>query len=153
METFTVPLLQTGKPDMNTEDSPNMLAAAASRGFSFFAGLGLRLLVHFSSLVAAGIAAASLDIPGRAWVNSAAVVVTAYIGLVCLLPRGMGRTASWLIPTGLGFFQCLVWSYLGVPWLFHRSRPHRPGQPAVLDHSNPGPGGLGRFAAARPPDL
>lgn len=102
---------------MNTDDSPNILAAAASRGFSFFAGLGLRLLVHFSSLVAAGIAAASLDMPdGRAWINPAAVTVTAYIGLVCLLPRGMGKTASWLIPTCLGFAQCLIWGFWGVPW-------------------------------------
>ena len=102
---------------MNANAPSNLLAAAASRGFSFFTGLGLRLLVHFSSLVAASIAAASLDIPDSlAWINSAAVVVTAYIGLVCLLPRGMGKTAAWIIPTAAGFALCLLWSVMGVPW-------------------------------------
>ena len=102
---------------MSTDDSSNILAAAASRGFSFFAGLGLRLLVHFSSLVAAGIVAASFRaLSGLAWTNSGPVLVATYIGLVCLLPRGMGRSAAWIVPTAAGFSLCLLWSFLGVPW-------------------------------------
>lgn len=105
--------------DMKEDDIPGTLSAIASRGLSFFAGVGLRLLVHFSSLIAAAIARASLSAPGGlAWTGSAAAVTAAYIGFICLIPKGMGKNAAWLVPTGLGFFQCLFWTLWGVPWQF-----------------------------------
>ena len=102
---------------MRTDDIPNGLAAIAAKGTAFFAGLGMRLLVHFSSLVAAGIIGSTLNMPGGVpWGSSASVVVSAYIGLICLLPKGMGKNASWILPTSLGFFQCLFWVFWGLPW-------------------------------------
>lgn len=102
---------------MSENDFSSGLSAIASKSISFFTGLGLRLLVHFSSLVAAAIASASLSVPdGLPWTGSAAVVITAYIGLICLIPKGIGLNAAWLVPTGLGVFQCLFWSFWGVPW-------------------------------------
>ena len=102
---------------MSDNDISGGLSSIASKSISFFTGLGLRLLVHFSSLVAAAIASASLNVPdGLPWTSSGAVVATVYIGLICLIPKGIGMNAAWLIPTGLGVFQCLFWAFWGVPW-------------------------------------
>ena len=95
---------------MRTDEISSGLSAIAAKGTAFFTGLGMRLLVHFSSLVAAGIIGSTFSLPGGVpWGTSASVVAAAYIGLICLLPKGMGKTASWMVPTALGFFQCLFW--------------------------------------------
>ncbi len=104
---------------MRTDEISSGLSAIAAKGTAFFTGLGMRLLVHFSSLVAAGIIGSTFSLPGGVpWGTSASVVAAAYIGLICLLPKGMGKTASWMVPTALGFFQCLFWAFWGVPWQF-----------------------------------
>ncbi len=81
-------------------------------------GFGRRVLVHFGALVAACVTAATLDSSVASFGSRAAATAGAYVGLVCLLPRGMGKTAAWTLPVGAGLLQCLVLTALGVPWQF-----------------------------------
>ncbi len=80
------------------------------------AGFGLRVLVHICSLVAAGIIGGTVD-RGVPFVSSeAAVVASVYVGMVCLLPRGMSLTSQWVIPTGVGLLQMFLLLVAGAPW-------------------------------------
>ncbi|MDR2488057.1 MAG: 5-bromo-4-chloroindolyl phosphate hydrolysis family protein [Desulfovibrio sp.] len=100
---------------MTIDDTLGKIGALADRSIAFFTGAALRLLVHFSSLAAAGVACAALPdvLP---WTNSAFMVIAVYTGCICLFPRGTGKHAAWIIPTVTGAFQCLIWVFWGVPW-------------------------------------
>lgn len=93
-------------------------AGLVSRAGAVLVSLGSRLLVHFCSLIVAAIITSTLSVPDAGFAAKGALVFSAYVGLICLLPRGMGPTVDWLIPTGLGFFLIPVWAVSGLPWQF-----------------------------------
>lgn len=101
---------------MRTSAFPREISTLAAKGTAFFTGLGARLLVHLSSLIAAAIITATITVPELGMAASSAIVACTYIGLVCLIPKGIGLTVSWLIPTGLGLVQCMLWTFWGIPW-------------------------------------
>ncbi len=77
-------------------------------------GLGTRLLVHVCAIIVALFA----DMPGSGLLSQAALKFSLYIGLICLIPAGIGKKPDWLIPTGCGIFLLFFWSLWGVPWQF-----------------------------------
>lgn len=79
---------------------------------------GKRILLHFGALAIAGMTAIGLDSSTAGFGARCAVFLGVYVGLVCLLPRGMSKTAAWIFPVGMGFLQCVVLAVLGVPWQF-----------------------------------
>lgn len=100
------------KPDELTQ-----LSSLAAKGLSLVSGVGRRILTHLVALTAAAVSYSTLFVPGGLPVaGCVALILSVYIGGVCLFPRGMGLRAAWLIPTGLGLFQCLLWALWGVPW-------------------------------------
>ncbi len=66
-------------------------------------GLGLRAVVHLAAiLLAAGL--------GSGFLRFAA----AYIGIICLVPRGMGLKADWVMPSVTGLLQTLLLLLFGM---------------------------------------
>ena len=104
---------------MTTDDSISAgISSLANKGKSFLVGLGSRLLVHFVAIVAGGIISSTLRGYEASMLTTGSVVFTSYIGIICLFPREMGKTADWLIPTGAGLLHCIAWVALGVPWQY-----------------------------------
>ncbi len=79
----------------------------------FLKAFPLRFLVHCCAIVAAS---AMINALAPAETSKSDLILGAYIGLVCLFPRGIGLNARWLIPTAVGLSQCLLWIMLGMPW-------------------------------------
>lgn len=80
-------------------------------------GIGARVVVHFLSIVAVtAFLVEPLHYQGQAAVAVGHLSFISYVGLICLVPRGMSLTGQWLIPTGMGFFSGAVLMVLGLPW-------------------------------------
>lgn len=81
-------------------------------------GFGTRLLVHFFALIVALFVASPIASAEAGIAGSMGFKFAAYIGLVCLVPRGLGNRADWLVPTGSGFLLVLLWSLWGIPFQY-----------------------------------
>lgn len=77
----------------------------------------MRLVVHISSFLAAALFSFGPGSPGGGLL-SGGIAFSVYIGLICLIPRGISAKPDWLIPGGLGLFQTAFWAVWGVPWQF-----------------------------------
>ncbi|MBO4301116.1 MAG: 5-bromo-4-chloroindolyl phosphate hydrolysis family protein [Desulfovibrio sp.] len=89
------------------------MASGFARMTAALGQIGRRLLVHMAALAMAALvsAAATGILP-----ESANTTLAAYIGLICLFPRGNPRDASWFLPTLLGIVQAIVLVVFGIPW-------------------------------------
>lgn len=107
-------------PDaMHTDGAPQSgLPGFITACIEFITALGARLLVHVCSLVAAAATAATLSLPGASMTGTGAVTFACYVGLVCLIPRGIAKSADWLAPSGAGLALVMFWAASGVPWQF-----------------------------------
>lgn len=100
----------------NPSDAAEFLGAAANRA----AALAKRLMLHIMALFGGIVVRSTVVMGGVAAPESApfSLIFIAYMGLICLFPRGMSATVSGLIPTASGILLCLLWSFWGVPWQF-----------------------------------
>lgn len=78
-------------------------------------GFGTRLLVHFFALLIALLMAGGISHPESGLTDSISLKFSVYIGLICLVPRGMGNRVDWLIPTGCGVLLILASVVTGIP--------------------------------------
>lgn len=100
---------------MKTDNIQTEISSIISRRTSLLTGFGIRILVHTAAI---GVAV-SMPTPFHlSMSDSGGLIVLAYIGFICLIPRGIELSIAWLLPTCLGVFQCLLWTFLGVPWQF-----------------------------------
>ena len=82
----------------------------------FIKGVGMRLVVHTAALVAAAIFSASQpESGGGSFMGGVKVFLSTYVGVVCLVPRGMGADSRWLFPVLAGIAQVGVSLALGLP--------------------------------------
>lgn len=97
-------------------DAAEFLGAAANS----VAALAKRLMLHVMALFGGIVVRSTMAVGGAAMPGSAplSLIFIAYMGLICLFPRGMTATVSGLIPTVSGILLCLLWSFWGVPWQF-----------------------------------
>ncbi|MDR0339776.1 MAG: 5-bromo-4-chloroindolyl phosphate hydrolysis family protein [Desulfovibrio sp.] len=101
------------------EEYPSTGLSGFARAFvETFLGLGIRLLVHFCSLILAAVIGASADFTHAFSAGTASLAFSIYIGLICLVPRGIGKRGDWLIPSGAGLTLIILWSLFGMPWQF-----------------------------------
>lgn len=97
---------------------------SSGRGFSldklsgYIMGFGTRMLVHFFALIIALFVASPVASPDAGMFGGMAFKFSVYVGLVCLVPRGLGNRADWLIPTGGGVLLVLLWALGGIPPLY-----------------------------------
>lgn len=91
----------------------DMAASACSRALATLGQIGRRILVHLVAMTAGGLvgSAATSILP-----DSVVTTFAAYIGLICLFPRGNPREPAWYIPTLLGTAQAALLIVLGMPW-------------------------------------
>lgn len=84
-------------------------------------GFAVRLLVHASALASAFIIGEQSPyhtLLSPQGMNYGLVVLSSYIGLVCLFSRGMALRSRWLVPFGAGLVQCAVLIGAGLPLHF-----------------------------------
>lgn len=81
-------------------------------------GFGTRLMVHFFALIIALFVASPAASPDGGMFSSMAFKFSVYVGIVCLVPRGLGNRADWLIPTGSGLALILLWALGGIPLMY-----------------------------------
>ena len=82
---------------------------------------GVRLLVHASALAAAFIIGGHSPYPVQlspTGLSFGLIVLSTYIGLVCLFSRGMALRSRWLVPFGAGVAQSAVLIGAGLPLHF-----------------------------------
>lgn len=82
---------------------------------------GVRLLVHASALASAfiiGEQSPYSTLLSPQGMNYGLIVLSTYIGLVCLFSRGMALRSRWLVPFGAGLVQCAVLIGAGLPLHF-----------------------------------
>ncbi len=81
----------------------------------FVRAVAVRALVHFIALfLAAGVSLSRWPDFVSLGLSKGHVQLIIYVGVVCLVPRGMGWNAAWLIPTGAGVVQYVSLLALGV---------------------------------------
>jgi hypothetical protein len=82
--------------------------------------IGQRIAVHLFALLMGLLAAFTLpqaDIVSGI-ISGAGAGFSVYIGLICLIPRGVSKRAEWVIPSASGFLLAALWTVWGVPWQF-----------------------------------
>ena len=80
-------------------------------------GIGARFAVHFLSIVALQVVLADPPgVPGAVALTFGNLFFASYVGLVCLVPRGMSLTGQWLLPTGVGVLTGVALVVCGLPW-------------------------------------
>ena len=101
------------QPTNQEETAPswNILPASLS-------GTSRRVAVHLFGIAVGLVLAFACEGTGVSESVTAGYMVTAYIGLVCLLPRGMTASPSWYMPTLTGLVQAVLVIALGVPWQY-----------------------------------
>lgn len=109
------PTARTPMPE-SSFPSPAATPSLFSKAGSLMAGLGKRIVVHLAALAVAGFA--GTGITGAGFFANTGMAFGVYIGLICLVPRGIAKSADWVIPTALGFFQVLLWAAFGTPWVY-----------------------------------
>ena len=103
---------------MSSDNNPSGGGFSLQTLSGYVMGFGARLLVHFFALIVALLAASPAETADGGIFGSAAFKFSVYIGLVCLVPRGMGNRADWLIPTGSGLALTLLSFLQGIPPMY-----------------------------------
>ncbi|MCR4666166.1 MAG: 5-bromo-4-chloroindolyl phosphate hydrolysis family protein [Desulfovibrio sp.] len=89
-------------PSSNNGQNPAPVTDQEPSGLAIF---GRRVLIHALGLFIG-------DVLSNAQNGSPTVMVLAWIGFICLIPRGNWKKAEWFIPVGSGLIQMLT-AYLG----------------------------------------
>lgn len=80
-------------------------------------GIGARVLVHVVSVIAVtALFSNPFAYEGEVALTAGLLSFISYVGLICLVPRGMSLTGHWLIPTGMGLVSGAVLMVFGLPW-------------------------------------
>lgn len=87
-----------------------------TRMAGIFIGFSSRLLVHCTSLVLAVIVSVSANLPGFGAASSVMLFFCLYIGLICLVPKGISLRPGWLVPTCSGLLLIICWQLSGFSW-------------------------------------
>lgn len=104
---------------MSTDNTPESgLHSLLEKAGEYARGFGMRILIHICAILLAGAASSSFVHPDAPLLSGGIVFFCAYVGLVCLLPRGMSARPEWIVPSAMGGLQLLVWAAFGVPWQF-----------------------------------
>lgn len=86
------------------------LAAWGKKVFDYAQKLAARILVHFLAIVCAGVFVQPLVAP-----DAFLAGLGVYIGLICIVARGMGKNPGWVVPAATGVLQALVLAFSGFP--------------------------------------
>ena len=93
------------------------IGAVGKKLSDFVEGTFFRLVVHAFSVIIAGIGVNHAVVyEGHTVFGAVFTFSFAYVGLVCLFPRGMGLNPEWLIPTCTGFLHAAFMLAFGLPW-------------------------------------
>lgn len=104
---------------MQPDDNATPLSDLAAKAGGFLGGLGRRALITLCCLIGASIAGATftqeagLPAPSSFW-----LFLSAFIGLVALIPARLPRSPDEALPPACGAALCFFWSLVGMPWQF-----------------------------------
>ena len=84
---------------------------------SFAQGTFARMAVHALSVIVAGISLSNEVVyQGQVVLGGKFSFFFSYLGLVCLVPRGIGLNYAWLIPASAGLVHAASLLAFGLPW-------------------------------------